>query len=54
MDAIIIALAALVVPVVWGYGVHWLLERYWPRRNGRGDAAHTPASPAADYPDFQI
>jgi len=55
MDAILIASAALIVPVLWGCGVHWLMERYWPRRNGRGHAAqHSSAPPGADYLDFQI
>jgi hypothetical protein len=55
MDAIVIVLAALIVPVLWGCGSHWLLERIWPRRNGRGSADKLPAgTPAADYLDFQI
>jgi hypothetical protein len=55
MDVIAISLAALIVPVLWGCGSHWLLERFWPRRNGRARADLRPSpAPPADCLDFQI
>lgn len=55
MNAIVIALAALIVPVLWGCGSHWVMERFWPQRNGRADAdVRLTRTPAADYLDFQI
>ena len=54
MDALIIVLAALVVPVLWGCGTHWLLERCWPRRNGRTGGETPAAAPPTDYLDYQI
>ena len=52
MRTILLVLAALVVPLVWGYVAHWLVERCWPRRaeSGSGHAS----VPAAEYFDYQI
>lgn len=52
MRTIILVLAALVVPLVWGYAAHWLVERCWPRR--AGIESENAAVPAAEYFDYQI
>lgn len=52
MRTIILVLAALVVPLVWGYAAHWLIERCWPRRTGAG--AESSGRSSAEYFDYQI
>lgn len=47
--------AALVIPLVWGYVAHWVMERFWPRRNGLSGERHdSPDATDAGYLDFQI
>ncbi len=50
----ILVLAAVLIPVAWGCGSHWLLERCWPRRNGRDAGTPDKTAVAADYLDYQI
>lgn len=38
MNVALLWLAALVVPLVWGYLAFWLMERLWPPRLPRGTA----------------
>jgi hypothetical protein len=48
--------AALVVPLVWGYVAYRLLHRLWPHAE-TADARSPrtpPPAPGADYLDFQI
>jgi hypothetical protein len=33
MKQAVLWLAALVVPLLWGYVVYWLMERLWPPRS---------------------
>jgi hypothetical protein len=30
MRSTILVLMAAVLPLVWGWGVHWIVERVWP------------------------
>lgn len=51
MNTFVLVGAALVVPFVWGWLTHWMLERIWPAR----DVDYSPPSPPpADFLDFQI
>jgi hypothetical protein len=51
---ILLVLAALVIPLAWGYVAHWLLERCWPRRKGVVRGGQKPDAGEAEYLDFQI
>jgi hypothetical protein len=52
MRAILLVLAALIVPLIWGYAAHWLVERCWPRPGRPGP--ESKGVPAAEYFDYQI
>jgi hypothetical protein len=46
--------AAVFLPLLWGWSVHWLLDRFWPvqevARNGQPRAATSREHPV----DYQI
>jgi hypothetical protein len=59
--AILLGVAALVIPAGWGYVAYRILDRLWPRpvsSDGRAPRTSPPrrdASPRdADFLDFQI
>jgi hypothetical protein len=52
---VLLVAAALVIPVAWGYVAHWVMERFWPRRNGLVGERHDATDAAnAEFLDFQI
>ncbi|MEX0703945.1 MAG: hypothetical protein WD069_17730 [Planctomycetales bacterium] len=56
MRAASLGLAALLLPLAWGYAVHWAVERLWPVNPSRSANA-TPRSGSDDsagMPDYQI
>jgi hypothetical protein len=34
MKTILLVAAGLVVPLVWGWFSHWLVDRFWPQPSG--------------------
>lgn len=42
-------LLAAILPGVWGWGTHWLLERIWPRRDLMVSHHDVPSRAPVDY-----
>lgn len=56
MVTILLVIAGLVVPLVWGWLAHWLVERLWPaspRAVPPAQGSDEPA-PQANVLDYQI
>lgn len=55
MRGVLLTFGALVMPLVWGWLVHWAIDRFWPARQdlakGQGqDDAQARSNPL----DYQI
>ncbi len=56
MVPILLVIAGLVVPLVWGWLAYWLVERLWPAPPRAAPAAEGSDEPApqANVLDYQI
>ena len=54
MNTMLLVGAVVVVPFLWGWSVHWLLERLWPARDDASDAQTPPPPAQTNFLDFQI
>jgi hypothetical protein len=51
MRITLLILVAGVLPLFWGWSVHWIMSRLWPqnRPGSRKPSANSPSSPPLDY-----
>lgn len=53
MRLILLVLLAILLPLVWGWLVHWLVKKWWPLRQPHVSSPHNVSSSASHY-DYQI
>lgn len=51
-ETTMLIVAAIVVPIIWGYAVSWAVDRFWPPAKPLPEAP--PAPPAPLPHDFHI
>jgi hypothetical protein len=53
MRVLLLILGATVLPLVWGWAVHWLLSRLWPEPGTQPSEPPSPTTPSAPF-EYQI
>ncbi len=50
----LLACMAMLLPMLWGWAVHWFVERFWPERPNRGGSQADSSRVGSSPLDYQI